>query len=157
MTKLLTLALAAFTITSAAAFAADPSLGTWKLNTEKSKYTPGTLPLKSLTVVREAAGDGVKVTNTGERSDGSAVNSSYTANYDGSPATVSGQGSPYDTVSLKKMSARTFTWDAKSSSTKFTSHGRITISSDGKTMTMTAKGTDSEGKPVNITLVYDKQ
>ena len=156
MKKLLTLALAtlAFTVS---AYGADNSLGTWKLNTDKSKYTPGALPLKSLTVVREAAGDGVKVTNTGERPDGAAINTTYTAKYDGSPSPVSGQGSPYDTVSMKQINAGTFSWDAKSSNSKFTSHGRIVVSSDGKTMTMRAKGTDPEGKPVTITLVYDKQ
>ena len=158
MKKLLTLALATLAITSTvAAFGADNSLGTWKLNAEKSKYTPGALPLKSLTMVREADGDGVKVTNTGERPDGSAINSSYTAKYDGSPASVSGQGAPYDTVSMKQVNANTFTWDAKSSSGKFTSHGKVAVLSDGKTMTLKAKGTDADGKPVNITLVFEKQ
>ena len=66
MKRLLTFALATLVITStAAAFGADNSLGTWKLNAEKSKYSPGPLPVKSITSVREAAGDGVKVTNTG--------------------------------------------------------------------------------------------
>ena len=32
-----------------------------------------------------------------------------------------------------------------------------TISADGKTMTLTVKGTDPNGKPLNMTLVYDKQ
>jgi hypothetical protein len=58
---------------------------------------------------------------------------------------------------MKQINAGTFSWDAKSSNSKFTSHGRIVVSSDGKTMTMRAKGTDPEGKPVTITLVYDKQ
>ena len=72
MKKLLTLALATLAITSTvAAFGADNSLGTWKLNVEKSKYTPAPFPVKSITAVREAADNGVKVTNTGERADGS--------------------------------------------------------------------------------------
>lgn len=158
MHKLLRLALATLAITSTmAAFAADHSLGTWKLNVEKSKYSPGAFPVKSITSVRESAGDAVKVTNTGERSDGTAINATYTAKYDGSPSTVSGQGAPYDTVSLKQVDANTFTYEAKNSTTKYHSHGRLVVSHDGKTTTLTAKGTDAQGRPMAVTLVYEKQ
>jgi hypothetical protein len=158
MKKLLTLALATLAITSTvAAFGADDSLGTWKLNTAKSKYSPGPFPVKSVTSVREAAGDGVKVTNTGERSDGSAINASYTAKYDGSPATVSGQGAPYDTVTLKQVHSKKFTYEAKNGTTKYHVHGELEVSHDGKTMTLKSKGTDAEGRPISAEMVYDKQ
>jgi hypothetical protein len=113
--------------------------------------------VKTVTSVREAVPDGVKVTTTGERTDGTAINASYTAKYDGSPASVSGQGAPYDSVSIKQVNANTFTYDAKKTDGKYHAHGRIVISPDGKTMTMTATGTDPDGKPMTITLVYDKQ
>ncbi|MGA8739622.1 MAG: hypothetical protein WB561_00385 [Terracidiphilus sp.] len=152
------LALATLAIASTtAAFGADHSLGTWKVNVEKSTYNPGTFPIKSLTSVREAADGGVKVTSTGERADGTAVNATYTAKYDGSPSSVSGEGSPYDTVSIKQTDANTFTWDAKKSTGQYHAHGRIVVSSDGKTMTMRATGTDANGRPMAVTLVYDKQ
>ena len=157
MQRFLTLALAALAITSTAAFAADNSLGTWKMNAEKSKFTPGPMPVRSLTFTREAADGGVKVTSTGERSDGSAINATYTAKFDGSPATVSGQGAPYDTISLKQVNANTFTYSTKNSANKYSAHGRLTVSPDGKTMTMKASGTDAEGKPMSVTLVFDKQ
>ena len=158
MKRLLALALATLAITStAAAFGADNSLGTWKLNLEKSKFTPGPVPLKSLTMVREAAGGGAKVTVTGERSDGKEVNAAYTAKYDGSPASVSGGGAPYDSASIKQVNAHTFTWDATNSTTKYHSHGQIVVSPDGKTMTLRAKGTGADGKPMAVTLVYEKQ
>jgi len=158
MKRLLTFALATLVITStAAAFAADHSLGTWKLNPEKSKYSPGPLPVKSITSVREAADNGVKVTTTGERSDGSAINTTYTAKFDGSPASLSGQGAPYDTISIKQVNANTFTYEAKNSATKYHATGKLVISADGKTMTTKAKGTDADGKPMDVTLVYDKQ
>jgi hypothetical protein len=158
MKRLLTFALATLVIAStAAAFGADNSLGTWKLNAEKSKYSPGPLPVKTLTAVREAADNGVKVTTSGERSDGTAINTTYTAKFDGSPASLSGQGAPYDTISLKQVNANTFTYEAKNSATKYHANGKLVISSDGKTMTMKAKGTDADGKPMDVTLVYDKQ
>ncbi len=158
MRRTLNLAVIVLAIASvSAAFGADNSLGTWKLNVEKTKYTPGPFPVKSVTTVREAAPGGVKVTNTGERSDGTAINNTYTAKYDGSPATVSGQGAPYDTVSIKQVDANTFTYDAKKSDGKYHSHGRMVVSADGKTMTLTSKGTDPDGKPMTVMLVYDKQ
>lgn len=158
MQRFFKIALATLAITSAAvAFAADHSLGTWKLNVEKSKYSPGPLPVKSLSTTREADGDGVKATTTGERADGSAINASYTAKFDGSPASVTGQGAPYDTISIKQVNADTFTYETKNSTTKYRAHGRLTVSKDGKTMTMKGSGMDGEGKPMTVTLVYEKQ
>jgi hypothetical protein len=158
MRRMLNLAVIVWAIASvSAAFGADNSLGTWKLNVEKTKYTPAPFPVKSITQVREASPGGVKVTNTGERSDGTAINATYTAKYDGSPTSVSGEGSPYDTVSIKQVDANTFTWDAKKSDGKYHSHGRMVVSADGKTMTLTSKGTNSDGKPMVVSLVYDKQ
>jgi hypothetical protein len=87
------------TITALGAFAADNSLGTWKLNMEKSKFSPAA-PVKSLTATREASDGGVKVTTTGERSDGAAINGSYTAKYDGKEYPVA--GAPYDTIAIKQ-------------------------------------------------------
>ena len=148
--------LAVLAITAVAALGADNSIGTWKVNVAKSKYTPAPFPVKSLTSVQEAAPDGVKVTNTGER-DGSSINASYTAKYDGSWATVTGTGSPYDSISIKQVNANTLTYEAKQTNGKYRASGRTVISSDGKTMTTKAKGTDANGAPMTLTLVYEKQ
>ena len=158
MQRLFKLALATLAITSTAvAFAADNSLGSWKLNVEKSKYSPGPLPVKSLATTREADGDGVKVSTTGERADGSAINTTYTAKFDGSPASVSGQGAPYDTISLKQVNANTFTYETKNSTNKYHVRGRLVVSADGKSFTMKGTGTDATGKPLTVSLVFDKQ
>ena len=158
MRRIFTLALAVLAITSTvAAFGADNSVGTWKANLEKSKYTPAPWPVKSLTVVREAVPGGIKVTNTGERTDGSAINSSYTAMYDGSGSAVTGEGSPYDSISIKQGDANTFTYEAKKTDGKYRASGRIVVSKDGKTITATASGIDANGKPMTLKLVYDKQ
>ena len=51
--------------------AADSSIGTWKRNVEKSKYTPAARnPIKSQIMVREAVDGGVKVTTRAQRADG---------------------------------------------------------------------------------------
>ncbi len=113
--------------------------------------------MASLTVSREAAPGGIKVTNTGTRKDGSAINASYTAKYDGSPTEVTGEGSPYDSMSVKQVDANTLTYEASNSKTKYRASGRVVVSADGKIMTTTASGVDPDGKPMTMKLVYDKQ
>ena len=158
MRRIFSVALIALAITTTvSAWGQDNSLGTWKANIAKTKYTPAPWPVTSLTVTREAAQGGVKVTNTGMRRDGSAINTSYTAKYDGSPSEVTGEGAPYDSMSVKQVDASHFTYESKNSKTKYHANGRMAISSDGKTMTTTASGTDADGKPMTLKLVYDKQ
>ncbi|MDP8979507.1 MAG: hypothetical protein M3O35_02830 [Acidobacteriota bacterium] len=142
-------------ITALGAFAADNSLGTWKLNMAKSKFVPPPGPVKSLTSTREAAAGGVKVSTTGEQSDGQAINSSYTAKYDGTESAVT--GAPYDKIAIKQVNANTFTATLKKSDGKYRATGRTTISKDGKTLTTITRGTYNDGKQFTNTMVYDKQ
>ncbi len=155
MRQHLSKAVLGFALCAVAVFAADNSLGTWKLNVEKSKYGPGPMPVKSLTAVREAADGGLKLTNTGERTDGTAINATYTVKYDGTPGSVTGTGAPYDTISVKQVNANTFSDERKGG--KYHATGRAVISKDGKTLTWTSKGMDAEGKAFTSTLVYEKQ
>ena len=154
MRKTLALLVIAVVIAAIGAAAADNSLGTWKLNMEKSKFTPSA-PVKSLNVTREASDGGVKVTTTGERADDTPINASYTAKYDGNPYPVT--GAPYDTITLKQVNASTVAYTVKKSDGKYNLTGRSVVSKDGKTMTNTAKGTGTDGKPFSYTMVYEKQ
>src|SRR6266700_3776732 len=104
----LTRALIVLAIATIGALGADNTIGTWKFNVEKSKYTPAPMPVKSLTVTREASEGGVKVTTTGEQANGTAINVSYTAKYDGKDVQVTGNA-PYDTISIKQSNANTLT------------------------------------------------
>ena len=143
-------------ITSIAVFGADNSIGTWKRNIEKSTSTPpNPNPITSLTIVYEAVDGGVKTTATGQRKDGTAINGSSTVKYDGKeyPAT----GAPWDTISVKQIDANTFTSETKKTGGKWHVTGRTVISKDGKTMTLTSKGTNEEGKPYSAKAIYEKQ
>jgi hypothetical protein len=143
-------------ITAIGMFGADNSLGTWKRDVAKSKSTPpGPNPVTSLTTVREASDGGVKVNSTGQRKDGTAINSSYTAKYDGKEYPVT--DAPWDTISIKQIDANTFTTETKKTGGKYHATGRTVVSKDGKTMTVTGKGTDAEGKPMTNKIVYEKQ
>ncbi len=141
-------------VAAVAVFGADNSLGTWKRNIDKSKSSnPPTV--KSLTTVREASEGGVKVTTTGENMDGTPINSSYTAKYNGKDNPVT--GAPWDTISIKQIDANTFTSEVKKTGGKYHTKGKTVISQDGKTMTLTSKGTNAEGKPTTATIVSEKQ
>ena len=134
--------------------AADPRVGTWKLNVAKSTYSPGPAP-KSLTTKIEAAGDGEKLTADGVRGDDTPIRIEYTAQYDGKDYPIT--GSPMaDTVSLKRLDANTTERTDKKDG-KVTQTVTRTVSSDGKTMTVTYKGTNAKGQPINNVGVYEKQ
>jgi hypothetical protein len=137
-----------------AAFAADKTLGTWKLNLEKSHFSP-TAPVRSLTISREQSDGGVKTTTTGEQLDGTAIHASYTAKYDGKEYDVT--GAPYDTISFKQLNAHTFTFAQKKKGGTYNVTGRSAISPDGKTMTNTVNGTNAQGDTYSATMVWDKQ
>jgi hypothetical protein len=156
MRTILTNALIALAITTVAALGADNTLGTWKLNVAKSKYTPAPMPIKSLTVMREASDGGVKQTTTGERADGTAIQASYTAKYDGKDVQVAGN-SQYDTIAIKQVNANTLTDERKKTSGPYKASGRTVVSNGGKTMTTTTKGTNADGKEFTQILVLDKQ
>ena len=155
MTNIFAKLLIGATITVLGAFGGDNSLGSWKLNLEKSTYSPGPATVKNLTTTREAAEDGVKVSNTGEMANGNPINSSYTAKYDGKDYPVT--GAPWDTVAIKQVDANTFTSTAKMTSGKYSSTSRTVVSEDGNTTTVTSKGTNAEGVEFNNTLVYTKK
>jgi hypothetical protein len=99
---------------------------------------------------------GVKVTTKGERMDGTVIDSSYTAKYDGSPSTVSGTGAPYDTISIKQVNANTFTDERTKTGGPYHATGRYAVTGGGKVMTWTSKGTDLNGKPFTAVFVYEK-
>jgi hypothetical protein len=150
------IALAIAALGALGALGADNTIATWKLNVEKSKYTPAPMPVKSLTVTREASDGGVKVTTTGEQADGTAINGSYTAKYNGTDVQVTGNA-PYDTIAIKQVNANTLTDARKKTGGKYQGTSRAVISKDGKTMTTTTKGTNAAGKAFTSTFVFDKQ
>ena len=148
------------TLTAIGMSAADNSLGTWKRNVERTKYdakNPPSNPITSQTTIREAAEGGVKITTKGVRKDGTAIDTTCTVKYDGTPASCSGTGSQFDTMAMKQLDANTFTSENKKAGGKYHTTGRTVISKDGKTMTTTAKGADADGKPISFTIVHDKQ
>ena len=156
MRTILTKGLIALAITTVAALGADNTIGTWKLNVAKSTYTPAPMPVKSLTITREASDGGVKVTTTGERTNG-PINATYMAKYDGTEVKVTGSNLTYDTIAIKQVNANTLTDERKKTGGSYKVTGRTVVSNGGKTMTTTTKGTNADGKDFTSVLVFDKQ
>jgi len=136
------------------AVAADQHSGTWKMNPEKSKYSPGPAP-KNTTVTIEADDQGVKINAEGSNADGSPLHVQYDAKFDGKDYPVT--GIPYaDTVSVKRDGASTIVSTMrKGGQVVMTVTSKV--SKDGKTRTSTFKGKDAEGHDVNNVVVSDKQ
>jgi hypothetical protein len=150
-TILLTLAVCIFAV--AVSFAANPNMGTWKLNEAKSKL-PATA-VKNNTVVYEAAGDSIKVTVDGTDAEGKPTHNEWTGKFDGKDYPLTGDPSA-DTRSYKVVNDNTTDLTNKKGG-KTTLSGRIVVSADGKSRSITVSGTDSKGMKVKYTAVYDKQ
>lgn len=134
-------------------FAQDPQVGTWKLNHEKSKFPPGVT--KNITVVYEAAGDNMKVTVGGITNAGDYVKHEWTGKFDGADYPVTGDPAS-DARSYKKVNDRTLEFTAKKGGQVVTK-GKVEVSPDGTTRTVTATGMNAQGKKVKSIAVYDKQ
>ena len=150
-TILLTLAVCVFAV--AVSFAANPNMGTWKLNEAKSKL-PATA-VKNNMVVYEAAGDSIKVTVDGVDAEGKPTHNEWTGKFDGKDYPLTGDPSA-DTRSYKVVNDNTTDLTNKKGG-KTTLSGRIVVSADGKSRSITVSGTDSKGMKVKYTAVYDKQ
>jgi hypothetical protein len=146
-----------FTLVAASQIMAqsNPALGTWKLDTAKSKFSAGA-PAE-LTRTLEADGDSVKYTFADKSADGKAISYSFTVKYDGKDSAINGTGpGGADAIAIKKVNASSYDFAVKING-KTTATGKATVSKDGKTTTVTMSGKDKDGKALNSTSVYDKQ
>ncbi|PYX05985.1 MAG: hypothetical protein DMG88_19825 [Acidobacteria bacterium] len=152
--KTIVLALALCFVAGAVCFASDDAqMGTWKLNEAKSKISPNAP--KNNTVVYEAAGDKVKVTVDGTDRDGKATHNEWTGKFDGKDYPVTGDPNQ-DMRSYTKIDDHTMGFNVKKDG-RATTGGRIVVSADGKSRTVTISGTDPQGKKFTSTAVYEKQ
>lgn len=131
----------------------NPRVGTWHLNVAKSTYSPGPAP-KSQVLTIEAVGQGEKVTSESVFATGAKTVSVYTANYDGKPYPITGSETA-DTVMLKRVDANTSERTDSKGGKAVQTLVRV-VSKDGKTMTVTVKGSNAQGQAVNNVVVFEK-
>lgn len=151
-TRTTVLVLVTLAIGATLCFAADPNIGTWKLNEAKSKIDAG-MP-KNLTVVYEVAGDKIKATVDGVDGQGKPTHNEWVGKFDGKDYPLVGDPSA-NTRALKKIDDRNLELTNKKDG-QITITGRIVVAKDGKSRTLTASGM-FDGKKVEMVSVYDKQ
>lgn len=135
----------------------NPFVGTWKLNTAKSKFEPGPGP-KSLTRTIVAQGTGANYSFEGVGADGASYAYSFSTNYDGKDSAITGTGAPggANTIALKRVSSRKTEGTLKKDG-KEISKVVAEVSKDGKVATVKTKGKTADGKESSSESVYDKQ
>ncbi len=143
-----------FSAVQAFAQAKDPVVGTWVLNVAKSKFVPGPAP-KSETRTYAIVGSEIKASSKGVEADGKASASEWTVVYDEKERPVTGDPDA-DMLSLKRVDANTTTFTEKRAG-KVVLTGTRAVSKDGKTMTITTKGTNAKGEKVDVVQVYDRK
>src|SRR6266550_4859769 len=137
---LILVTLASLFVGATVCLAYDPNMGTWKLNEAKSKFGPGAT--KNTTVMYEAAGDSVKVTVDGVDGTGAATHNDWTGKFDGRFYAVTGDPTS-DKRSYRKINNHTLALTAKKAG-KVTLTGRIVVSANGRTRTVTTTGKNSK-------------
>jgi len=135
-------------------WAADASVGTWKLNVAKSTFKPGPPPAAE-TRIYQSQPEGVKTTVKTTWADRKTTSVEYPANYDGKDYPVSGSRD-IDAVALTRMDDFTSAATLKHAGKEIGVARRV-VSPDRKTMTITYKGINSIGDKVDNVAVYDRQ
>jgi hypothetical protein len=140
-------------------WAADPRVGTWKLNAAKSKFPADAQTfMKNATIaIRELDADQLEFITTGIRQDGSPVSEKSLEPKQGGVVTwiepsqpqgrsfvhtVIGPGDFHSTVLQDGKQFAVFHW---------------VVGKDLKTMFVTIKRTDAQGKPAEGLLLFDRQ
>jgi VCBS repeat-containing protein len=151
-TRIAAVALALSFSGTAACFAANAHVGTWKVNEAKSKIPAGMG--KNNTVVYTEEGDKIKVTVDGTDKDGKPAHSVWVGKFDGKAYPIKGNLA-YNSVGYRVINDHTNAIQALKDG-KILWSGTITVAKDGKSRTVTINGTDANGKKFKGKAVYDK-
>src|SRR5262245_242549 len=153
MLKQLFKVILAVTISSTALVGADPQIGTWILNTAKSKWHPGPIP-KSQIITIWWEGDWTVLKVEGTDSSGTVVPSLTRYKEDG-------EAHPIDngtaTVTVKKVSDYEHHVVEKSLNTTSRIDRHNTYSKDGKVRTSRVTGVNSKGEKIDRLLIFDRR
>src|SRR4029077_7496119 len=152
-TRIAVMALAVSFMAAGACFAANPQMGTWKLNEAKSKLVPGMG--KNSPVVYAEQRDKIKVTVDGVDKDGKPTHNVWVGKFDGkaypSKGNLGWNSAAYKVVNDRTNDITTMK-DGKEMCT-----GRITVAADGRSRAVAINGTDEKGKKFSGKAVYDKE
>jgi hypothetical protein len=144
----------AIVLSGSVALGADNWLGTWKLDTAKSKVMAAPGP-KSQTLKFEKTADGIKLTSDGVSAEGKPTHGEYVSMFDGKDVPWTGNPDA-DMASPKRIDDNSYdnTWKKDG---KPTITAKVVVSADGKTLTIVNGGTNAKGQAVDSTFIYNRQ
>ena len=148
--SLMGIAVAGLIVSLASPLLAQSNMGTWTANIGKSTYTPDPAP-KSSTLTIAATGVTVDVVPA----TGPAQRWVYGGTYDGTPVPVT--GNPMADMAARKRLSPTTTETTFTKGGKVTSVNTSVVAADGKSMTITAKGSNAQGQPMLNVQLYEKK
>jgi hypothetical protein len=151
--RTITLILLLCVLRGPALFAQDVQMGTWKLNPVKSRFSAGAM--RYSVVVFQVAGEEVTVTVGGTDAHGKPTRNEWRGKFNGKDYPVFGNPAE-DMRSYTIVDDHTLGFNTKKGN-EITISGRIVVSPDGSSRTVTTTGTDSRGKKFTSIAVYEKQ
>ena len=127
--------------------------GTWKLDTAESKFaTP--VGKRSETRTYKITGNKLSLKSEGKDADGKPEGFSYSGAYDGKWYPM--KGNPRgDSIALTLASPRVAKAKVRKNG-KLTVTGTLTVSPDGKTLTLNRQTLRAKGSPITEVLVFDR-
>jgi len=133
----------------------DPLDGIWQVNLAKSKLAGPFAGWKSMTLYLHGEGQNRRDTVVAIDAQGNPFSGVLMHIYDGQPHPST--GSPdIDASAYTRVDAHTINY-SRTKAGKVVSTGTIAVSQDGKSQTITDKGTDASGREWNSVAVFDKQ
>ena len=147
-------ALALLLTATTATFAANPLMGTWKLNEGKSKFAPGATK-NTIVTYAPAKGNMIKCTVDGVDKDGKPIHWTWLGKFDGKAYPI--KGSPaFDTLTYKPVNERTNKTTATKAG-KVVMTGTITVAKNGESRVVKLTRTDANGQKFTDMTYYDKE
>ena len=138
------------------ASAADPFVGTFKLNPAKSSTSGGQiLPDLTLTIAEDSTN--LRITTSGTGANGSPISADVLVipKAGGTVKAADGERN-YDSTLVSRKDANTIDMSA-SQNGKERTHVKLALSRDGKTLTRSFTSTNGQGRPVTGTTVLERQ
>ena len=133
-----------------------PWIGTWKVNVQKSTYSPGPKPKVPVILKLEQSPGGLKITHDGMNSEGQQYHTEIVGTFDGKDNPVKGELVPNTTAALNRIDDHTFEALFKTDGKLMTTR-RVSVSADGKSLTITIVGKNLKGEAVNNIIIAERQ
>lgn len=135
----------------ATAFAADPFIGTWKMDPRSDEGAPKS----ELYTISPEGSDGVRLTKDVVGGKGTSNHAGGMCKFDGKDYPVTGHLLPDATRAVKRINSHTWVVTLKSAG-KLVHETREVVSEDGKTLTATG-AFSANGQTHDFTAIYTRQ